>query len=83
MKNEQIYLVNGENMEYKAEKNKFFNNLIWLNKKEASEYLRVTPNNLRSMVCKGTIKHYKFNNRLRFNKEELDNLIKSSTEKRR
>ncbi len=56
----------------------FFNNLIWMTTNEAAEYLRVTPNNLRTMVYRGVVKTYKLNNRNRFKKEELDKLIESS-----
>lgn len=56
----------------------FFKNLIWLNTKEAAEYLRITPNNLRVMVCRGTVTSYKLSNRNRFKKVELDKLIESS-----
>lgn len=56
----------------------FFKNLIWLNTKEAAEYLRITPNNLRVMVYRGVLFPYKLNNRNRFKKIELDKLIESS-----
>lgn len=51
--------------------------------REAAEYLRVTPNNLRVMIYRGTLKSYKFNNRHRFKREELDLLIESSTKQGR
>ncbi len=63
---------------YKDPKQMFFNNLIWMTTNEAAEYLRVTPNNLRTMVYRGVVKTYKLNNRNRFKKEELDKLIESS-----
>jgi excisionase family DNA binding protein len=59
-------------------KNTFFNNLIWLTTKEAAEYLRITPNNLRVMIYRGKIEPRNLNNRHRFKKEELDKLIESS-----
>lgn len=55
-----------------------FNNLIWLNTKEAAEYLRVSPDNIRVLVYRGVIRAYKFNNRSRFKREELSRAIESS-----
>lgn len=55
-----------------------FDNLIWLNTKEAAELLRVSPNSLRIMVCRGEIPSYKLGKRLRFKKSELDELLESS-----
>lgn len=58
-----------------------FENIIfptWFNSKEAASYLRITEGNLRVLVCRGIVKAYKFNNRNRFNREELDNLVKTS-----
>jgi excisionase family DNA binding protein len=55
-----------------------FDNLIWLNTKEAAEFLRVSPNSLRIMVCRGEIPSYKLGKRLRFKKSELDELLESS-----
>lgn len=60
-----------------------FNNLKWMTTSEAAEYLRVTPNNLRVMIYRGFLKSYKFNNRHRFKREELDRLIESSNKGRR
>lgn len=54
------------------------NKRVWLNSKEASIYLGITYLSLRSMICRGQIKAYKLNNRNRFNREELDYLIRSS-----
>lgn len=60
----------------------FFNNpnIVYLNSKEAAEYLRITPNYLRVLVCRGIVKAYKFKaiNRNRFRKDELEKLIESS-----
>ena len=60
---------------------KLFENLIWLNTKEASTYLRLSPNGLRSMVSRGQIVAYKLGNRLRFKRSELNQLLESSTTK--
>ena len=55
-----------------------FKNLIWMTSKEAAEYLRTSPNNIRVMVYRGVIRPYKLNGRNRFKREELDNLVESS-----
>lgn len=56
---------------------KFFENRIvssnWLTTKEAAEYLRTSPNQIRNWVYQGKVKHYKlFNKSLRFKLSELD-----------
>lgn len=61
----------------------FFNNLTWMTSREAADYLRITPNNLRVIIYRGKLKVYKFNNRNRFKREELDRLIESSIKKGR
>lgn len=55
-----------------------FENLIWLNAKEASEYLRLSVSSLRLKVHRGQIKGYKLGNLLRFKKSDLDQLLESS-----
>lgn len=59
-------------------KKALFDNLIWLNTKEAAEFLRISPNSLRIMVCRGEIPSYRLGKRLRFKKSELDKLLESS-----
>ncbi len=45
----------------------------WLTTKEAAEYLRTSPNQIRNWVYQGKVKHYKlFNKSLRFKLNELD-----------
>lgn len=58
-----------------------FDNLIWLNSKEAAQYLRVSPEALRVLVYRGVIKPYKLGRRSRFKREDLDKLIESSIKK--
>ncbi len=70
-----------DSFEYNAHTKLFFKNLIWMTSKEAAEYLRVSPNNLRVMVYRGVLKPYKLNNRNRFKRDELDKLIESSIRK--
>jgi excisionase family DNA binding protein len=54
-----------------------FENFIWLNTKEAAEYLRTTPKQLRKWVYQGKIKAYKLLGKsLRFKKSELDLLFR-------
>lgn len=60
-----------------------FENLIWLTSKEAAAYIRITPGNLRVMICRGLLRPYKLNNRNRFKKAELDILIESSIKRTR
>ena len=56
--------------------NTVFDNFIWLNTKEAAEYLRTTPKQMRNWVYQGKIKAYKlFAKSLRFKKSELDLLL--------
>ena len=52
-----------------------FDNLIWLDSKDAADYLRITANALRVMVCKGKLSAYKLGRRLRFRKQDLDSLF--------
>jgi excisionase family DNA binding protein len=54
-----------------------FENLIWLNTKEAAEYLRTTPRQIRKWVYQGKIQAYRLLGKsLRFKKCELDLLFK-------
>lgn len=54
-----------------------FDNFIWLNTKEAAEYLRSTPKQIRKWVYQGKIKAYKLLGKsLRFKKTDLDLLFK-------
>ena len=48
----------------------------WATTKEASQYLRLSPNALRIMVCRKKIKAYKIGRRLRFSIMDLKALIK-------
>jgi excisionase family DNA binding protein len=58
-----------------------FDNFIWLNSKEAAEYLRTTPKQIRKWVYQGKIKSYKLLGKsLRFKKSELDLLFKGGSE---
>ena len=56
----------------------FFNNKIWMDSKEAANYLRKTANALRIMVYRGYIRPRKFRRRLYFRRIELDRLLESS-----
>ena len=51
---------------------KLFENLIWLNSNEATQYLRVTNGALRLMIYRGILKPYKLGRRNRFKKDELN-----------
>lgn len=53
--------------------------LVWLNSKDAAQYLRKTANALRIMVCRGYLRPRRFHRRLYFLRIELDRLLESST----
>ncbi len=58
----------------------FFENRVeleWLSTKQASDFLSITANALRIMVCRHQVKSYKFGRRLRFLKSDLLSLLKS------
>ena len=58
----------------------FFDNFIWLNTKEAAEYLRTTPKQLRKWVYQGKVKAYKLLEKsLRFKKTDLELLFKGGS----
>jgi excisionase family DNA binding protein len=50
----------------------------WFTSKEAADYLRISANNLRTRVCRGQIVTYRFGNRLRFRKIDLDKLLEQN-----
>lgn len=55
-----------------------FQDLTWLDTKEAAKYLRKSANALRIMVCRGYLRPRKFRRRLYFRRVELDRLLESS-----
>tara|TARA_Y100001936_G_C16043325_1_gene653038 strand:- start:1422 stop:1631 length:210 start_codon:yes stop_codon:yes gene_type:complete len=58
----------------------FFENLIWLNSKEAAEYLRISENNLRVKVSRGEIPvQGRLGRCLRFRRDELDKFLEAPT----
>ena len=74
------YIVNEKGYNIDEHKNacSFFNNLIWITTKEASEFLRKSSHAVRQMVYKGQITARKFHGKLYFNRLELNELIDSS-----
>ncbi|MBL7665281.1 MAG: helix-turn-helix domain-containing protein [Bacteriovoracaceae bacterium] len=56
----------------------FFNNLIWMTSKDTAKYLRKSVNAIRILVYKRNLKARKFNNRLYFRRDELDELLETS-----
>lgn len=63
---------------------KFFDNLTWLNSREAVEYLRLPSNGaLRQLVYRRQIPFCKLGRSLRFSKAELDLALVSSTNHKR
>ncbi len=56
-----------------------FENLTWLTSNEAAAYLRLpTVGALRVLVCRRKVPFHKLGRSLRFNKAELDILLKTS-----
>ena len=55
-----------------------FDKLKWMNAREAAFYLRVSVGQIRNMVWRGQLKSYKFRNRLRFLRTDLERLVKPS-----
>lgn len=47
----------------------------WLSSKEASHFLKISPNALRILVCRGKVNFYKLGSRLRFRKKDLLDLL--------
>jgi len=47
----------------------------WLNSSDVAEYLSVTANAVRIMVCRGILPAYKMRGRLRFRKKDCAALI--------
>jgi excisionase family DNA binding protein len=67
-----------KNSDIDSQRYLLFDNLIWLNSREAAEYLRITVDNLRLKVHRGQLKPRYLNGRLRFKRSELDDLLESS-----
>lgn len=67
---------NVEDPEVKSEVEIFENRIVssnWITTKEAAEYLRTTPEQVRNWVYQGKIKPYRLlSSRLRFKISELD-----------
>lgn len=76
--NQQNFNLEENTMNDKTKRNAIFNNKIWMNSEEASEYLRTTIGSLRNMVYRGKLPAKKLGNRLRFKRIDLDRLIDNS-----
>ncbi|MBT4761537.1 MAG: helix-turn-helix domain-containing protein [Bdellovibrionaceae bacterium] len=61
---------------YSKKHKTFFDNRIWMNSKEAAEYLRISVNCLRIRVLRKQIKAHKLCSRLMFLKSDLDECIR-------
>ncbi len=69
--------VRTQNMSGRSE----FFEIIWFNTKEAAEYLRTDPKQIRNWVYQGKVKAYRLLGKsLRFKKIDLDLLIKGAQE---
>ena len=63
-------------MESERNSSSLFENFIWLNTKEAAEYLRTSPKQIRKWVYQGRVKAYRLLGKsLRFKKCDLDLLF--------
>lgn len=63
-----------------VKKQVLFDNLIWLNTKEAAEYLRISENNLRAKVSRGEVPYQgRLGKNLRFRRDALDKFLEAST----
>jgi excisionase family DNA binding protein len=58
--------------EQSATSTQLFDKLKWMTSKEAAFYLRVSVGQLRNMVWRGQLRAYRFRNRLRFLRSELE-----------
>lgn len=74
--NNQIAFVNNVKMPYDLERPTFFDNRIWLDTKEAADYLRITVNALRIRIWRKQVTAHKFGNRLRFKRNDLDRYMR-------
>jgi excisionase family DNA binding protein len=61
----------------------FFNNLKWLNSKQASIYVNTSVGSIRNFVYRGQLSAMKLGNRLRIKKTDLDFLLVDSKLQRR
>lgn len=61
-----------------GERSEFFDNRIlreWISTSVAADYLKITPNALRILVCRNKVKAFKLGKRLRFRPRDLKSLI--------
>lgn len=63
-----------------VKKSKFFENeIVWLDSKQAAEYLCITVENLRTKVSRGEVPvDGRLGRSLRFRREKLDQLLEES-----
>ena len=62
--------------EKRHSQNLLFENFIWLDTKDAAEYLRSTPKQIRNWIYQGKIKAYRlFGHSYRIKKSDLDSLL--------
>ncbi|HLG18215.1 MAG TPA: helix-turn-helix domain-containing protein [Bdellovibrionota bacterium] len=59
-----------------------FDKLKWMTTKEAAFYLRVSAGQVRNMVWRGQVRTYRLQNRLRFLRSDLDQLLKPTFSKK-
>lgn len=52
-----------------------FDKLKWMTSKEAAFFLRTSVGQIHNMVWRGQVKAYRYRNRLRFLRQDLERLI--------
>lgn len=60
------------------QENLIFDNLNWLNTKEAADYLRLSEQALRTMTSNGKVPFYKLGSRNRYCRDDLDQILLSN-----
>lgn len=56
---------------------------FWLNTKEAAQLLRTSPGQIRNLVWERKLKSFKYGNRLRFRRSDVEQLLRPSFQEMR
>ena len=52
---------------------------VWLSTNDAANFLGISQNALRILVCRGKVKFHKLGRRLKFSRADLESLLKKGT----
>ena len=52
---------------------------VWLSTNDAANFLGISQNALRILVCRGKVKFHKLGRRLKFSRTDLESLLKKGT----